>query len=257
MLRLSLMAALLAFAAPLSQAADLPAHKETRLFELRVYTAAEGKLDALHARFKDHGVKMIERLGATPLGCWSPLDAKDAKVYVLLAHKDMDARTAWYKSVGADADWKKVVAESEKDGKLVAKAEETFLTATDYSPAIKVGEGERVFELRTYTATEGKLDNLNARFREHTLKLFEKHGMANWAYFTHAKGTKGDGDMLVYFLTHKSRDAAKKSFDGFRLDPDWVAARKASEEKAGGSLTAAKDGVLSVFLKATDYSPTK
>ncbi|MSR42870.1 MAG: NIPSNAP family protein, partial [Pedosphaera sp.] len=62
---------------------------------------------------------------------------------------------------------------------------------------------------------------------------------------------------LVYLLAHKSRDAAKASFDGFRLDPAWVAARKASEEKAGGSLTIAKDGVKSEFLVATDYSPTK
>ncbi len=249
---------LLAFALPASQAAEPPAHKETRLFELRVYTAAEGKLDALHKRFKDHAVKTIEKHGATVLGVWSPLDAKDAKVYVLLAHKDKDARAATFKAIGADEDWAKARAESEKDGKLVEKAEEIFLTATDYSPAIKVGasKDERVFELRTYTATEEKLDNLNARFRDHTVKLFEKHGMTNWGYFTHAKGTKGDDTMLVYFLTHKSRDEAKKSFGEFGKDADWVAARKASEEKAGGSLTA-KDGVKSVFLKATDYSPTK
>ena len=52
-------------------------------------------------------------------------------------------------------------------------------------------------------------------------------------------------------------DAAKASFDGFRQDPNWTAARKASEEKAGGSLTVAKDGVKSVFLKATDYSAVR
>jgi hypothetical protein len=60
--------------------------------------------------------------------------------------------------------------------------------------------------------------------------------------------------MLVYLLGHDSVDAAKASFDSFRQDPDWVAARKASEEKAGGSLTEAKDGVLSEFLTPTDYS---
>ena len=61
---------------------------------------------------------------------------------------------------------------------------------------------------------------------------------------------------LVYLLAHASTDAAQKSFDTFRADPEWIAAKKASEEKGGGSLTV-KDGVKSVFLKATDYSPTK
>src|SRR5438477_557031 len=95
----------------------------------------------------------------------------------------------------------------------------------------------RVYELRTYTAAPGKLDALNARFREHTLKLFEKHGMTNIGYFTPLPGTKGADDTLIYFLAHRSAEAAKASFDAFRQDPDWAAARKASEQKAGGSLT--------------------
>ncbi len=259
MMRLFLLAALplLAFALPTARAEDKP--KESRLFELRVYTANEGKLDAIHKRTKDAGLKLLEKHGMTVLGVWSPVDPKDARFFLLLAHKDKAARDASFKAFAADPDWVKVRDESEKDGKLVAKAEEIFLTVTDYSPAIEVGDHDagRVFELRTYTATEGKLDNLNARFRDHTVKLFEKHGMTNWVYWNYAKGTKGDDTMLVYFLTHASQDAAKKSFGSFGKDPDWVAARKASEEKAGGSLTAAKDGVKSVFLKATDYSPTK
>ena len=61
---------------------------------------------------------------------------------------------------------------------------------------------------------------------------------------------------LVYFLAHSSVEAAKTSFDAFRADPDWIAAKTASETKGGGSLTI-PDGVKSVFMKATDYSPTK
>ena len=259
MMRLFLLAALplLAFALPTARAEDKP--KESRLFELRIYTAAEGKLDAIHKRTKEAGLKLLEKHGMTVLGVWSPVDPKDARFFLLLAHKDKAARDASFKAFATDPDWVKVRDESEKDGKLVAKAEEIFLTTTDYSPAIKVGasKDERVFELRTYVATEGKLDNLNARFRDHTVKLFEKHGMTNWVYWNYAKGTKGDDAMLDYFLTHASPEAAKKSFDAFRIDPDWVAARKASEEKAGGSLTIAKDGVKTVFLKPTDYSPTK
>ena len=113
-----------------------------------------------------------------------------------------------------------------------------------------------MFELRTYTTTKGNLDALHARFRDHTIKLFEKHGMTNVAYWAPLKGQKGADDTLIYILAHKSVDAAKASFDAFRQDPDWIAARKASEEKAGGSLTT-KDGVKSVFMKATDYSATR
>jgi hypothetical protein len=70
------------------------------------------------------------------------------------------------------------------------------------------------------------------------------------------KGQPGADDTLVYLLAHKDMDAAKKSWAAFRADPDWTAARKASEEKANGSLTV-PGGVKSVYLKPTDYSPMK
>lgn len=109
----------------------------------------------------------------------------------------------------------------------------------------------RVFELRTYTTHEGKLDDLNARFRNHTVKLFEKHGMTNIVYLTPLDGPQKD-NTLVYLLAHESREAAKASFDAFRNDPDWQKARKASE--AAGPIVVKVD---SVFLTPTDYSPMK
>ena len=239
--------------------------KDTRMFEMRIYYAAPGKLDALHARFRDHTLKLFEKHGMTNIGYWVPVDNPDNKLIYVLAFPDRDARDKAFKSFGADPAWQKAFKDSEKDGKLVTKIENVFLTATDYSPAIKTAkEGERVFELRTYTASKGNLDNLNARFRDHTLKLFEKHGMTNVAYWVLAKDQKGAQSplkdqadaTLIYLLAHENADAAKKSFDKFRNDPAWVKARQASEEKAGGPLTV-KDGVKSLFVKATDYSPTK
>jgi hypothetical protein len=97
---------------------------------------------------------------------------------------------------------------------------------------------------------------LNARFRDHTMQLFEKHGMTNIGYWTLMDDQKGADNTLIYLLAHRSPEAAQASFAAFRDDPDWIAARKASEEKAGGSLTV-KDGVKSVFLKAVDYSPIR
>ncbi len=108
-----------------------------------------------------------------------------------------------------------------------------------------------VYELRTYYAAPGKLSDLNARFRNHTVKLFEKHGMKNLVYGVPMDGP-GKENTLIYLLEHDSRDAAKKSWDAFRNDPDWVKARTASE--VNGKLT---DKVESVFLEPTDYSPMK
>lgn len=232
---------------------------ETRLFELRIYTATAGKLDNMLARFRDHTLKMFEKHGMTNIGYWVPIDNKESKLYYVIAHKDKDARAASFKAMGADPDWQKAMKESTAGGEIVAKMESILLSATDFSPPVvpSVGKGERVFELRIYTATKGNLENLNARFRDHTVKLFEKYGMTNLPYFNVAKGEKDADKMLYYFLAHASQDAAKKSFDAFRMDKDWLAAREASEKKGGGSLTEPKGGVVSIFLKATDFSPTK
>ena len=109
----------------------------------------------------------------------------------------------------------------------------------------------RVFEIRTYTSHEGKLEDLNARFRNHTLRLFEKHGMVNIGYWTPADGPLAK-NTLIYVVAHKSREAAKKSWDAFRADPEWVKARDASE--VAGKIVLK---VESVFLDPTDYSPVK
>lgn len=120
-----------------------------------------------------------------------------------------------------------------------------------YSSGAKAAAGNHVFELRTYTAAEGKLADLNARFRNHTVKIFEKHGMKSIVYGVPMDGEKSK-NTLIYLLQHDSRDAAKASWDKFRTDPDWTKARAASE--VNGKLT---DKVESVFLEPTDYSPTK
>jgi len=195
----------------------------------------------------------------TNVGYWMPIDNKDNKLVYMLSFPSREARDRSFAAFGADPDWRKALQESQANGSLTAKApESTLLNPTDYSPPVHPAvTGNRVFELRTYTATPGKLDNLNARFREHTLKLFEKHGMTNVGYWTPIKGQRGkNDDTLIYLLAHKSEDAAKASWAAFRADPDWVAARQASETKAGGSLTV-PNGVVSEFLKPTDYSPMK
>lgn len=106
-----------------------------------------------------------------------------------------------------------------------------------------------VYELRTYTTLEGRLPNLNARFKNHTMKLFEKHGMKNVMYWT-PTDEKTANNTLIYVIWHASPEAAKKSWDGFRADPEWHKARDESEKD--GKIVAK---VESVYMKATDYSP--
>jgi len=232
---------------------------EGRVYEMRVYYANPGKLDALNARFKNHTTQLFEKHGMTNVGYFVPVgDNKDEKLVYFLSYPSKEAASKSWKNFLADPDWKKAAADSEKDGKLVKKIESKFLTATEYSPALKIeAKDDRVFDIRTYTTTKGNLPGLDDRFKDHTIKLFEKHGMTNLVYWHLIPSDKDADKMLIYLLAHKSPEAAKASFDAFRQDPDWVAARKASEEKAGGSLTEPKGGVVSEFLKPTDYSPLK
>jgi hypothetical protein len=109
----------------------------------------------------------------------------------------------------------------------------------------------RVFEMRTYYAHKGKMEALHARFRDHTNKLFVKHGMTLVGYWSPIDSKQAE-EKMVYILAYPSKEAADKSWKDFRDDPAWKAAREASEKD--GPLVAK---VESVFLKATDYSPIK
>jgi hypothetical protein len=119
------------------------------------------------------------------------------------------------------------------------------------SEAAAAAAKNRVFELRTYYTHEGKLPDLQARFRNHTMKLFEKHGMKNVGYWV-PQDAPASSNTLIYIISHESRDAAKKSWASFVADPDWKKARDASE--ANGKIVSKLE---SVFMDATDYSPMK
>src|SRR5581483_11879006 len=105
----------------------------------------------------------------------------------------------------------------------------------------------RFFEMRTYYAAPGKLDDLLARFRDHTLKLFEKHGMANMGYWLPQTNSE---NKLIYLLAYPSREARESSWKAFSSDPEWQAVARASERQ--GKLVTK---VESVYLQPTDFSP--
>ncbi len=113
----------------------------------------------------------------------------------------------------------------------------------------KATDQKRVFEIRTYTAHPGKLSALHSRFRDHTMKLFEKHGMKNVAYWTPTDKKLAD-NTLVYVISHASEEAAKKSWKAFGQDPEWRQVYKDSIKE--GKLVKKIDRQ---YLKPTGFSP--
>ncbi|MGH9668042.1 MAG: NIPSNAP family protein [Bryobacteraceae bacterium] len=102
-----------------------------------------------------------------------------------------------------------------------------------------------VFELRTYFPHEGKLEPLLRRFRDHTIRIFDRHGIASVGYWISC-------ETLIYIVSHASREAAKQNWDAFRADPEWK--RIAAESEANGKLV---NRIDSVFMDATDFSAIK
>lgn len=226
------------------------------VYELRIYTVLPGRMPAMLARFRDHTCALFEKHGMVNIGYWLPVKAEDQhKLHYIVRHASRDAAKASWTAFVNDPAWIKARDASEADGKIVAKVDAVYLTTTDYSPdwPASAPAGSRVFELRTYVCNEGKLAALDERFRSHTLALFKKHGMTNLPYFHPTDANKGAGNTLIYLLAHDSVDAAKKSFDTFRQDPDWIKARTESE-KDGPILVSPPS---SVFLKPVDFSALK
>jgi hypothetical protein len=230
----------------------------TSVYELRIYSINPGKTEALLNRFRNHTLALFRKHGIESIGYWVPIDPKDQRLHFLLRYPSREAREASWKAFQADPQWQAAYKASEANGALVSKVENPYLALTDYSPAFRTGNVSKdgVFELRVYTTPAGRLPNLDARFRDHTLGLFEKHRIHNVGYFHKLADQPGADTTLLYFVTHKTPESAKASFAAFGGDPAWKSAREASEKAAGGSLTV-PGGVKSYFLRPTDFSPTR
>jgi hypothetical protein len=120
-----------------------------------------------------------------------------------------------------------------------------------WSSSLQAQGGGKVFELRTYTAPEGKLPNLQARFRDHTMRIFNKHGMKSVGYWVPQDGAE-HANTLIYIISHDSREQAKKNWADFQADPEWK--KVSAESQVDGPIVSK---VVSVFMDATDYSPIK
>ena len=118
-----------------------------------------------------------------------------------------------------------------------------FSAGIFWQPDQVQAQGNKVFELRTYTTADDKLPNLNARFRDHTMRIFDRHNMENIGYWV----PQDTPNTLVYIIAHDSREAAQENWGGFREDAEWPGVAQASG--------VGRVQVESVFMEATDYSP--
>lgn len=125
----------------------------------------------------------------------------------------------------------------------------TGCSGADGAGAEPSGSESVIYELRTYTTYDGKLVDLHSRFENHTMALFEKHGMTNLTYWSPENPDLKD-NTLIYLLSHENREAAEKSWNGFLNDEEWQQVYQQS--RADGPIV---QRVESVFMNKTPYSP--
>ncbi len=247
--------------ASMGSASSSTADPAIGIYELRVYTAAPGRAAALDSRFRDHTISLFKKHGMTPISFFhvapQPGQTLDNRLFYVMGYKDRAARDASWTAFAADPEWKQVYADSQKDGSLTTKIENFFLSPTDYSPKLntKSAATPRHFELRTYTVMPGRLEDLHTRFRDHTLRIFAKHGMTNFLFWRPVADQPAMTDKMVYLLAFPSQEARNESWKAFGADEEWK--KVAADSQKTGPMLISPGGVVSVQLTPTDYSPLR
>jgi hypothetical protein len=237
----------------LSTVASFAQSASGKYYELRIYHCLPGKLDALIDRFANHTTKLFEKHGMENVAYWVPLKNDANALYYIVAFPDKAARDNSWKTFVADPEWKEVAAKSEANGKIIEKITSVFMYGAGVLRDIKsdVSTPNRLFELRTYTCFPDKLPNLKTRFNDHTVKLFEKHGLETIGYWDTVEPDNAQSKLL-YIVAHKDEAAATKSWESFRADPLWVKAKEKSEEN--GKLV---EKVETIYLVPLIFSKIK
>jgi hypothetical protein len=179
------------------------------------------------------------------LGFWTEEVGTGGQVNYMWIYEDVAERQKKLAAFGSDPAWQKQVAEeTAAHGVVVERTHNIMLQPTPYSPEPKMMGN--VQELRLYDAMPGKMQRLHDRFANHTMGLFEKHGIANIGYWTETFGTS---NRLVYMLGYPSLADREKSWAAFVSDPDWQNVWAESEKD--GTLVAKLSNII---LRPTSYS---
>ncbi|MEP0712746.1 NIPSNAP family protein [Algoriphagus sp.] len=220
-------------------------------FEVRKYYASEGKLQDLIKRFQDHTMALFEKSGMENIAYFLPVDTTDNSLTYILGYPDEKSRDRMWEKFANDPAWQIAKKESEVNGGLVKSVEQTFMKLAQGLNDTPKPQASGVFQMRTYTALDGRLDNLLRRFRDHTQELFEKQGLKNYPYWVTVE-KDGSQPKLIYLLGDKDQASFERDFQNFIKDPAWAKARDASE--ADGKIV---EKVDAVFLKTLPFSPMK
>ena len=253
-----------------------PAATPAKVYELRVYTAVEGKMPALMSRFRDHTLRIFEKHGMENVAYWTTTEApqgipaENTLVYIL-AHRDREAARRSWAAFGADPEWREVAARSEANGPLLAgRPASMFMSSTDFDPAL-LSRGDRravapLYELRLYRGGTA-LQPTVQRFRDWERDVFARNGLQTLDFWT-----ANDSSAFVYVLAHRDRETARANWA--RFTPDFRAEMAKRRPAAPAAAPAAGQAAASppappappvpgavrlgtYFLVPADFSPLK
>jgi hypothetical protein len=223
-LLLCLTVCLLSFTAFAQQNSDM----KSTYFEVRKYYANDGKLQDLLNRFQNHTMKLFEKAGMENIAYFLPVDNTDNSMTYILGYPNEAARDKMWQSFMNDPEWKKAYEESHINGPLVKSVDQTFMVLAPHLNDNPKPMPSGVIQMRTYTLLDGKVPNIQARFRDHTQALFEKQGLRNYTYWMTVP-KDGSQPKLLYLLGAKDQASFDAGFAAFLKDPEWIKARDASE----------------------------
>lgn len=234
---------------------DSAVSEKSRYGELRIYHPLPGKTDAILERFRAGTWALRKRHGLNPLVCWVSADknATNTVIVQLLAPASEEAAAEAWKNFAADPEFKRLQSESEaRQGKTVARVETIKLSApasawqaTNYA-ARQAG----AFDLRLYARAPGKEQAFRDRWRDHAIRIYERHGMKNRGWWE-AVDAEHPGVMATLFA-HESFEAIAASIGAFHQDEEWIRIEK--ETEAGGKL---RTSVTTYKLVPVDFSSIK
>ena len=211
--------------------------QEGPVYELRIYKANQDRFEHLSTRFREYTDRIFAKHNMKALGYWVPTDGttrqKRSIVYLLKHTSRYDAYANWTHFTN-DREWQKVLDMPTFRGLLAEKPTSIFMTETEYSDSFVTSndKADSVFELRFYKCNEGKLDALNARFRDSVISLYEKHKLADVGYWTPFVPPENQ-NTLIYMLQHESREQAAANWKALLNDPKWKPVARAFQENGG------------------------
>jgi hypothetical protein len=220
-------------------------------FEMRTYTVHEGKMPDLIQRFQNHTRALFTKHGIENVAYFLSEEQPEKQLTFILGYPSAAERDVRWGNFANDPEWKAVATASEANGKIVQKVDQVFMEWAKGLNAAKAPRPSGIFQLRNYHLLPGRLDAIQARFRDHTQALFEKQGLSNYPYWITVE-KDGAQPKLVYLIGHLTKDEFNAAFGRFVADPEWIRVRDASE--ASGKII---EKIDAVFFTALPFSPMK